>query len=281
MLDISDRIENDIFQEHHMNQKEITSRADIPIVLTAFGTTAKAFSTYEKMKAVFKEELPEQNIIWSFSSRMVKHALKKNKNLDIQDPGEVLASLHKQNHPWAVLQSLHIIGGHELHRLAAERNLVDMRFSLGLPLLSSPQDYMAVAKALAQVIPDNKNEAIVVVGHGTDHPTWASYFALEVFLRNAYGPRVFAGVVEGFPEMDETIDRIMKEGFKKVRIIPLLLVAGVHFFEDITEEEGSWKKTLEHHGIEVSVVPHGLGNIDGITRVFCSHIKDALDVIPL
>jgi sirohydrochlorin cobaltochelatase len=264
-----------------MNQQNQTSRTQVPIVLTAFGTTAKAFSTYENMDAVFKEELPEHNIIWSYSSRMVKYALKKNKNLDLQDPGEVLANLHQQGYEWAVLQSLHLIGGHELHRLAAERNHVDMRLSLGLPLLSSPRDYQEVAKALEAVIPENEDEAIVVVGHGTDHPSWTSYFALEAIMRKAYGPRVFAGVVEGFPEMEETISRILKNGFKKVRIIPLLLVAGVHFIEDITEEEDSWQKNLEGHNIEVSVVSHGLGKLDGITRIFCRHIKDALDVIPL
>ncbi|SMD05134.1 sirohydrochlorin cobaltochelatase [Desulfocicer vacuolatum DSM 3385] len=256
-------------------------RQEVPIILTAFGTTAKAFSTYEKMDAVFKEEFPNLNIIWTYSSRMVKYALKKDKNLDLKDPGEVLSELQNRGCQWAVLQSLHLIGGHELHRLAAERNQVDMRLSLGLPLLSSPRDYQEVAKALAPVVQKNEDEAVVVVGHGTDHPSWTSYFALEAIMRKEYGPRVFSGVVEGFPEMEETLDRILKRGFKKVRIIPLMLVAGVHFIEDLTQEEDSWQKTFEAKGLEVSVVPHGVGHLDGVTRVFCRHISEALDVIPL
>jgi len=264
-----------------MSHPDQSVRKEVPIVLTAFGTTARAFSTYEKMESVFKKEFPEHNIIWAYSSRMVKYALKKNKNLDLKDPGEVLAELQQQGHQWAVLQSLHLIGGHELHRLAAERNHVDMRLSLGLPLLSSPRDYQEVARALAPVVQENEDEAIVVVGHGTDHPSWTAYFALESIMRKAYGTRVFTGVVEGFPEMGETLDRILKRGFKKVRIIPLLLVAGVHFIEDLTQEEDSWQKTFEAHGIEVSVVSHGVGNLDDITRIFCRHINEALDVIPL
>ncbi len=264
-----------------MSQSDHKERKEIPIVLTAFGTTARAFSTYEKMEVVFKKTFPGQNIIWAYSSRMVKYALKKNKNLDLKDPGEILAELQQQGHQWAVLQSLHLIGGHELHRLAAERNHVDMRLSLGLPLLSSPRDYQEVSRALAPVLLENGDEAIVVVGHGTDHPSWTAYFALESIMRKAYGPRVFTGVVEGFPEMEETLDRILKRGFKKVRIIPLLLVAGVHFIEDLTQEEDSWQKTFEAHGIEVSVVSHGVGHLDDITRIFCRHINEALDVIPL
>jgi len=264
-----------------MNQKNQTSRKEVPVILTAFGTTAKAFSTYDKMNAVFKEELPGHNIIWSYSSRMVKDALKKEKNLDLKDPGQVLENLEREGHPWAVLQSLHLIGGHELHRLAAERNNVKMRTSLGLPLLSSFQDFKEVALVLKSVIPQDPGQAILVLGHGTDHPSWTSYFALESIMGQEYGPRVFAGVVEGFPEMDETIDRILEKGFKKVLIVPLLLVAGVHFLEDITGDEDSWQKQLEHHNMEVSLVAHGLGHLDGITRIFSRHIKDALDVIPL
>lgn len=264
-----------------MNHTTVNQRKDIPIILTAFGTTAKAFSTYEKMDAVFKETLPENNIIWSYSSRMVKYAMKRDKNLDLKDPGEILAELEAQGHQWAVLQSLHLIGGHELHRLAAERNNVKMRLSLGLPLLSSPEDYQEVAEAMQPVIPEDDDEAIVVVGHGTDHPSWTSYFALEAILRKRYGHRVFAGVVEGFPEMEETLERIRKKGFSKIRLIPFMLVAGVHFLEDLTKEEDSWQKTFERNDIKVSVVPHGVGQIDDITRIYCRHINEALDVIPL
>jgi len=264
-----------------MNHSDHNTRKEVPIVLTAFGTTARAFSTYEKMDAVFKEEFPEHDIIWAYSSRRVKSALKKENHLNLKDPGEVLAELHQQGHPWAVLQSLHLISGKELHRLAAQRHHVDMHVSLGLPLLSSPRDYQEVARALAPVIPENETQAIIVVGHGTAHPSWTSYFALESILKKAYGSRLFTGVLEGFPAMEETLDRVLKKGFKKVCIIPLLLVTGVHFIKDLTQEEASWQKTFERHHIEVNVVSHGVGNLDGISRIFSRHIRDALDVIPL
>lgn len=264
-----------------MSQKNQVSRKEVPIILTAFGTTARAFSTYEKMDAVFKEELPGHNMIWTYSSRMVRDALKKEKNMDLKDPGQVLESLARKGHPWAVLQSLHLIGGHELHRLAAERNSVKMRTSLGLPLLSSYQDFKDVARALKPVISQDPDKAILVLGHGTDHPSWTSYFALEAIMVQEYGSRVFSGVVEGFPEMDETMDRILKKGFKKVLIVPLLLVAGTHFMKEITGDGDSWQKQLEHYSIEVSLVTHGVGHLDGITRIFSRHIKEALDVIPL
>lgn len=264
-----------------MSKQDLVTREEIPIILTAFGTTAKAFSTYEKMDAVFKKELPGHNILWSYSSRMVKDTLKKEKNIDLKDPRQVLKSLEQNGHRWAVLQSLHLLGGHELHRLAAERNKVKMRTSIGLPLLSSFQDFKEVTEALKTVIPQDPDQAVLVLGHGTDHPSWTSYFALEAIMIQKFGSRVFAGVVEGFPEMEETIDRIVISGFKKVLIIPLLLVAGVHFMEDITGDEDSWQKQLERHNIEVNLISKGLGHFNDITRIFSQHIKDALNVIPM
>lgn len=58
----------------------------IPIILTAFGTTDKAFSTYEQMDRIFKNAFPANEIHWAYSSRMVKHAIKKKQKLDLKIP---------------------------------------------------------------------------------------------------------------------------------------------------------------------------------------------------
>ncbi|SLM31907.1 CbiK3 [Desulfamplus magnetovallimortis] len=276
--------------------RDIETREAIPIVVTAFGTTAKAFSTYEKMDALFKREMPEQPVFWAYSSRMVKHAMRRNTNLDLKDPAEVLLMLQQQGHPWAVLQSLHIIGGHELHRLASEGRRVDIRLSFGLPLLSSPQDYMDTAHAMKPLFSgtgfsgndvsekdcSGNKRAVVLIGHGTDHPAWTSYFALESIMRDIHGTdSIFTGVVEGFPEMDTTVQRIKQAGFSKVLLVPFMLVAGVHFQEDLTGDDDSWQAAFEAQGIDVSLIRDGIGVLDGISRIFVRHIKEALDVIPL
>lgn len=256
-------------------------KQDIPIILTAFGTTANAFSTYEKMDITFKAVFPENPIHWAYSSRMVKHAIKKKKNLDLKDPLEMAQILAGNGHPWVVFQSLHLICGHEFDRLVGERDHVNIRSSMGLPLLTGHQDYVETANALVPIFPEDPDEAVVLVGHGTDHPAWTAYPALEAVLRKQFGSRIFVGVVEDFPGLDYTLERIKKAGYKKATLIPLMLVAGVHFKEDLTCEEDSWQKTFERQDIQVSVVEHGIGRIDAVTKIFCNHIADALDVIPV
>ncbi len=258
-------------------------REDIPVVLTAFGTTAKAFATYEKMDRVFKQTLPDTQIHWAYSSRMVKRAMQKNHQLDLKDPLETLQFLADQGHPWAVMQSLHLVCGHEFHRLIVaphHAGITGIRFAAGLPLLTAHEDFEKTAQALSPIMPKEPDQALVLVGHGTDHPSWTSYPALETFMRRIYGPRVFVGTVEWYPGLDHTLERILAAGFKKVTLVPFLLVAGVHFKEDLTREDDSWQKTMERNGIEVTLVDQGVGHLDGITRIFCDHIAEAVDVIP-
>lgn len=83
--------------------------AEIPIILTAFGTTAGAFATYRKMDAVFRGAFPHNSMHWAFSSRMVKHAVKKEKAAELKDPLEIMEMLADQGYAWAVYPSFETI----------------------------------------------------------------------------------------------------------------------------------------------------------------------------
>ena len=190
------------------------------------------------------------------------------------------AELGEKGYSWAVVQSLHLLCGHEFYRLVEEVKQSPVRTSIGLPLLSGPEDYEAVVQGLGSTFPDHANEAIVLVGHGTDHPAWSSYIALSHMFHEKFGPRIFMGVVEGYPSREKIVETVKKAGFKKVLLIPFMLVAGVHFQEDLAGEEDSWKTAFEEEQILVSIEKAGLGFQPGIIEIFCRHIQEALDVIP-
>ncbi|MFZ5453860.1 MAG: sirohydrochlorin cobaltochelatase [Thermodesulfobacteriota bacterium] len=252
----------------------------IPIVVTAFGTTTKAQATYELMDRFLGEAFPGHEIHWAFSSRMVRDKLKHRRQLELRHAYEVLEGLRAQGHTWAVVQSLHLMCGHEFYRLLEEIKPLPIRTSIGLPLLSSYEDYYQVARALeiGQVL--SPEEAVVLVGHGTDHPSWSTYPALEMILREVYGPGIYVGVVEGFPGQEQVVQAVTRAGSRKVRLIPLMLVAGVHFYEDLSEGEDSWKAAFEEAGLEVNVEPQGIGVREEIIQIFIDHIGEALDIIP-
>ena len=251
----------------------------IPIVLTAFGTTSSALKTYDFMDQIIKAEFPGHEIAWAFSSRMVRDRLKDQKKREASHSHEVLQVLADKGHVWAVVQSMHLLAGHEFYRMLEEVSPLSIRTSIGLPLLTSYEDYHALAQALG-LDRLSEGEAAVLVGHGTDHPSWSTYPALENILREVYGQGIYVGVVEGCPSRQQVMKAVVRTGVKKVRLIPLMLVAGVHFIEDLCGDEDSWKAAFEDAGLEVDVEPEGIGTKREVVQIFINHIREALDIIP-
>jgi sirohydrochlorin cobaltochelatase len=250
-----------------------------PIVLTAFGTTSNALKTYDFMDKIIREEFPGHEIVWAFSSRMVRDRLKDKKKIEASHPHEVLQVLSEQGHAWAVVQSMHLLCGHEFYRMLEEVRPLPIRTSIGLPLLTSYEDYHSLAEALGfDGVSDD--EAVVLVGHGTDHPSWSTYPTLENILRQVYRPGIYVGVVEGYPDQEQVIEAVVKTGVRKVRLIPLMLVAGVHFIEDLCGDEDSWKAAFQTAGLEVNVESAGIGTKREVVQIFIDHIREALDIIP-
>jgi len=251
-----------------------------PIVITAFGTTTKALASYDFLDARIRGHFPDHEVLWAWSSRMVKEKI-SGQQQTIFSPHEVLDHLYQHRYSWAVVQSLHLLGGHEFSRLVEETDTSPIRTSIGLPLLSSPQDFQALCTSLAPLINAHPDQAVLLVGHGTDHPAWCAYPALQYFMHRHFGPRVFVGVIEGYPASAEVIADITGSGYKKVRIIPLLLVAGMHFQRDLTGgRQDSWTTLLAQADIRVESIEQGLGTLPAISDMFCQHIKDALAIIP-
>ena len=56
-----------------------------------------------------------------------------------------------------------------------------------------------------------------------------------------------------------------------------MLVAGDHAKNDMAGEEDSWKSRLEGDGYEVRVIMKGLGESEGIRRIFLEHIEETME----
>jgi sirohydrochlorin cobaltochelatase len=254
---------------------------NIPIVVAAFGTTSRAIQTYDVMNTIFRQRFAGYEIHWAFSSRMVAHNLSRKQNGTRPHPHQVLNTLAGAGHPWAVVQSLHLTCGHEFYRLVSEVEHRDIRTSIGLPMLCAPRDHQAVMEALTSVVTADPDEAVILVGHGTDHPAWTAYTALAHRMQARHGQKVQVGVVEeGYPDRDTIVRNVATAGYGSVRLVPLLLVAGVHFAEDLAGEQDSWKSAFEAAGIHVRLEHDGLGQNPRIVEIFCRHMEEALDVIP-
>ncbi|MDY6832660.1 MAG: sirohydrochlorin cobaltochelatase [Thermodesulfobacteriota bacterium] len=252
-----------------------------PIIIAAFGTTSRSRAVYEEVDRHLKARFAGHDIHWAYTSRTIRHRLKK-RDIETLDPATVLARLADQGHPWAVVQSFNMICGHEFYRLVNDVQHPACRVSVGHSLLCSQEDHQAVVEALAPVFARDESEAVVLVGHGTDHCAWTTYPAFSCRLRQIYGTRAFVGMIEdGWPDRDVIIRRIVDAGFRRVRLMPFMLVAGVHFAEDLAGPEDSWKTALEAHGIQVALESEAMGSRGSIIDIFATHIRGALAVIPV
>ena len=246
------------------------------LILAAFGTTTTARQTYHWLGSQIEPYFPDCTIHWIYTSPKVRQVLSE------LSPGaetSLPTLIEEINHDPAnslVIQSLHVLPGHEFHRLVkgAASSLVPT--ALGMPLLTSPSDYQRVAVCLKPLMARYPEGGVVVLGHGTNHPTWTAYPALQSVLRHYYGNRVFTGTLEMYPDSSEVVDEIVRSGFKEVVIVPFLMVAGMHFKRDIiAESSDSWKSQLQSAGLQVKLHGSGLGMLEGIADIFCDHIRDA------
>lgn len=249
-------------------------------MLTAFGTTSKAISTYTALLENTRKLLPGEQITLSYTSRVIGKKLSKGKGAELQHPREMITSLADLGVEKVIVQSLHLFPGTEFHKLVKETRSAQLPCAVGAPLLTSQSDYQVLAELLRPTIEATPEQAILILGHGTIHPSWTGYYTLEKVLRMEFGNRVFVGVVEKFPSSDHLPEEIKMKGFKEVTIIPLFLIAGMHFKRDIiSDDDHSWKSRLEAFDLTVYAIDTGIGLLPGIEKLVAAHIIEAQNAL--
>ncbi|MBN9648280.1 sirohydrochlorin cobaltochelatase [Terrisporobacter glycolicus] len=255
------------------------------ILVVSFGTSYHETrkKTIEPCENKIKESFEGYDFYRAFTSSMIIKKLKKRDNLIIDNPVEALEKLYNEGYEEVIVQSLHIICGEEYNKL---KEMVDgfkdkfERLSLGRPLLTYINDYKETVLAVKQDIEKmDIDEAIVFMGHGTEHESHASYPAIEYMFRD-YGINAYVGTVEGYPEIDQVIKLLKERNVKTVDLMPFMLVAGDHAINDMASgEEDSWKTILEKEGFIVKVHLKGLGENPYIQDKFANHALDCMKEI--
>jgi sirohydrochlorin cobaltochelatase len=78
--------------------------------------------------------------------------------------------------------------------------------------------------------------------------------------------------------LEQVIEDLKLTDAKKVVLYPLMIVAGDHANNDMAgEEDDSWTTQLKKAGYEVEAVLKGLGEYEGIQKMYVEHIQAAID----
>lgn len=252
-----------------------------PLVLAAFGTvSAEAAAAYDLIDQAVRRRLAATPIHWAYTSRVVRARTADGAGPSRPAPIEVLAELAGQGYHRAIVQPLLLLPGHEFHQLQQQCRQAPLPCQVAPPLLTSPQDYHDLAEALAPSIEQRPDEAVLLVGHGTNHPIWVAYHAIETVFRRRFGRRIFVGVIEKSPDSTAVPGEIVAAGWRRVRLIPLLLVAGMHFDRDVIGSgHHAWRSRLEQAGLAVECVGRGLGRHPAAVESIAAAIAATVDRI--
>lgn len=232
------------------------------IVLAAFGTSH--YDAYESaIRPIVAEAqlaLPTVSTVRAVTSRMVQKAVEEKSGVHLRDEVEAVSFLRAQGVERIIVQPLHILPGREYEKLLALEGV-----AVGEPLFAGEDDIEHFAETISF---GDRDEAIVLMGHGTDVDADAVYSRLEDAYRRRGWEHLWIGTVEGARGLAEILPLIKSSRVRRVRLQPLMLVAGDHAKNDMAGEEDSWKTSLEAEGIEVEVVLLGLGSIPAVRRLY-------------
>jgi sirohydrochlorin cobaltochelatase len=254
------------------------------ILLVAFGSSeASAQVSFENIDTKVKAAYPKIPVRWAYTSHIIRNKLAKTgKHLD--SPEVALAKMLDEKFTHVAVQSLHTIGGdeyHDLRRTVGAFKAIGgfQKIILGYPLMATQKDMQKITAAVLQSIPKErkKKDAVVLMGHGTHHPSNAFYAAL-MFQLQLQDPNVFVGTVEGYPEVDLIKALLIKNGIKKAYLMPFMSVAGDHAKNDMAgDEDDSWKSVLTKAGIECVPVLKGTAEFDSYVDIWVEHLGGPLN----
>jgi sirohydrochlorin cobaltochelatase len=254
------------------------------ILLVTFGTSySNAQQAFENIDEEIKKTFPGTEVRWAYTSNFIRNKLKKQGKI-IDSPAEALARYAADGYTHIGVQSLHVIPGQEYDNLKKTVNAFNHMPKnaevtlLGEPLLYYHEDIDLTAQAIKSIISatSEKEEAVVLMGHGTHHQSNVYYAGFQYYL-NQYSDSWLLGTVEGFPELKEIIAELKARNVKAVRLMPFMTVAGDHVLNDMAGEgEDSWKSQLEAQGFKVNVCLKGLAEYDVIVGIWIKHLKKVM-----
>lgn len=259
--------------------ENITSKKAILVV--SFGTShldalEKNIVAIEKQ---VEETFPEYQIYRAFTSKMIKNKLMKRDNLFVPNVEEAMELMASDGIEQVIVQPTHIINGIENDRMLNDlMKHADKfrRIRVGNPLLTSVDDYKKSIHAVMEEMKLGEGEALVLMGHGTDHHANAAYPTLEYTFHSLGYSQVLVGTVEGFPDLKNVMTKLEIAGVKKVILMPFMVVAGDHAKNDMAGGDDSWLAELEDAGYEVEAIIKGLGEMKGIRNLFMEHIEEVM-----
>ena len=262
------------------------------IVVMSFGTTYKdtRAKTIDATVDAIKAAHPNTKVVTAFTSHIIRDRIQEKEGITYPTPEEALEQLKAEGYTRVALTTLDIIPGMEYNYDVAVYNLYKNNFkkmTLGTPLMywmgqeNQTDEVMEVVKAVSTQFPKvGKEDAVLIMAHGTPDPSNAYYAVIQDRIEDAGLKNVYIYTVEGTPNLEQVIPQLKAKGIKNVTLMPFMMVAGDHANNDMAgDEPDSHKSILEKDGFKVDTYLYGLGENQNIRNIFVERANEAWDAL--
>lgn len=258
------------------------------ILVMSFGTTYTETRT-ATIDATVKEiaaQHPGVKVVTAFTSHIIIDRIKKNEGITYPTPEEALQALKAEGYTRVAMTSLNIIPGmeYDYNRAVFHAYKNDFKkLTLGTPLMywqgqeDQADEISETLRAISTQFPKiGSQDAILLLYHGTPHPSNAYYSVMQARLVEMGLDNVYIYTVEGWPSLETVIPKLKEKGIKNVTLMPMMMVAGDHANNDMAgDEDDSQKSILLKEGFNVSAYLHGLGENQAVRDIFVARAEES------
>lgn len=238
------------------------------LIVASFGTSVpEARRSISAVEEALAAAAPNHMFVRVFTSPTIRRIL-KSRGEELPGLTEALNRLLAQGIRRVIVQPTHLLYGYEYDKLKAETEALASKFkelTLGLPLLAGSHDLQRFARRLSQDHPEKAGQAIVFLGHGTEHFANAAYPALQTALTYLGRKDIYIGTIDGWPGLEDILEQLASGGPRQIKLLPLMLVAGDHAKNDMALV---WKSRLEQAGHTVLCSFTGLGELAWVREMY-------------
>lgn len=213
----------------------------------------------------------------AFLSPAVLRCLRDRHGIYVDTVEKALARICGDGHKRVVVQPTLLIEGTEYDLLLKELDMAqNLRISVGRPLLTDRADCEKLASIIMEENPIGEEEALVLMGHGTEHRANVIYHMMqEVFEDRNY--HCLIGTVKGTPSLQDVAERLAGDGTLKVKLLPLMFVAGAHARNDMAGKEDSLLSIMQARNIRATPILRGLGESRKVQEIYAAHAWEAFN----
>ena len=294
----------DASKDDARNQDEI---GENEILVVSFGTSFNnsRVADIKGIEDALQAAYPDWSVRRAFTAQIIINHVQARDGEKIDNVNQALERAVNNGVKNLIVQPTHLMHGAEYDELIGELDNYRDQFEsvqVAEPLLGEVgadatvinADKKAVAEILtAEAVKTagydsleaakEDGTAFVFMGHGTSHTAKVSYSQMQTQMKELGYDNVFIGTVEGEPEetaCEAVIDAVAEAGYTKVILRPLMVVAGDHANNDMAGgDEDSWLSMFKASGKfdSVDTQIEGLGEIEGIQKIYVEHTADAMN----